>query len=160
MEGAGLLDIARLCWNCGGSAFHRDSDGEHFCLVCGRQALPPMSMADAARLGGVSLRTVKRWVDAGLVAASPPMGSGRPRLADGAGVLLLVDRRSNIAGFCEWCAGVIPPPGVSRGSRVSRRWCSTPCKTAHHNRELAAAKAATKLAVSRGPAAARSALDG
>ena len=102
---------ARRCWHCGGGAFHRDIDGEYFCRVCGRQALPPMSMADAARLGGVSLRTVKRWVDAGLVAASPPMGSGSPRLTDAAGVLLLVDRRSNIKGYCEWCAGEIPAPG-------------------------------------------------
>ena len=108
---------ARRCWHCGGSTFHRDIDGEHHCRECARTALPDMTMADAARLGGVSLRTVKRWVDAGLVAASPAMGSGRPRLADGAGVLLLVARRSNITGHCEWCARVIPPPGVSRGSR-------------------------------------------
>ena len=151
---------ARRCWHCGGSAFHTDLDGERHCRVCGRQALPPMSMADAARLGGVSLRTVKRWVDAGLVAASPPMGSGSPRLTDAAGVLLLVDRRSNIAGFCEWCAGEIPPPGVSRGAKVSRRWCSTRCKCTNHNREIAAAKAATKLTVTAEAPAARSAPDG
>ena len=76
----------RRCWNCGEGTFSTDLAGELHCLVCGRQALPPMTMAAAARLGGVSLRTVKRWVDAGLVAASPAMGSGRPRLADAAGV--------------------------------------------------------------------------
>ena len=68
---------ARRCWNCGGSTFHTDLDGEYFCMICGRQALPPMSMADAARLGGVSMRTLKRWVDAGYVAGDPPMGSRR-----------------------------------------------------------------------------------
>ena len=112
---------ARRCWHCGGAAFHRDIDGEYFCRVCGRQALPPMSMADAARLGGVSLRTVKRWADAGLVAASPPAGSGSPRMVDGAAVLLLVDRRSNINGYCEWCAGELPPPGGQGVPSLVRR---------------------------------------
>ena len=144
----------RRCWNCGGSTFHRDEDGEHHCLVCGRPALPPMLMADAARLAGVSLRTVKRWVDTGLVAASPPMGSGSPRMADAAAVLLLVDRRSNIEGHCEWCARVIPPPGVRRGAKVSRRWCSGRCKSADHNQRLRG-PATTKLAVTRGGPAAR-----
>lgn len=151
------MNIGRRCWHCGGSTFHQDLDGERFCLVCGRQALPPMSMTDAARLGGVSLRTVKRWVDAGLVAASPPMGSGRPRMADAAGVLLLVDRRSNIEGHCEWCARVIPPPGVRRSHRVTRRWCSGRCKSADQNRRLRRPAEATNLAVTaEAPAARRS----
>ena len=127
---------ARRGWHCGGAAFHTDLDGEYFCRVCGRQALPPMSMADAARLAGVSLRTVKRWVDAGLVAASPAMGSGSPRMADAAAVLLLVDRRSNTPARCEWDGRLIPPPGVSRGAKVSRRWCSNRCKSADQNRRL------------------------
>ena len=148
---------ARRCWHCGGAAFHRDIDGEYFCRVCGRQALPPMSLADAARLGGVSLRTVKRWADAGLVAASPPTGSGRPRMVDAAAVLLLVDRRATTPARCEWDGRLIPPPGVSRGAKVSRRWCSNRCKVANHNRELAAAKAATKFPVTaEAPAARRS----
>ena len=112
-------------------------------------------MADAARLGGVSVRTVKRWVDAGLVAASPAMGSGRPRLAGAAGVLLLVKRRSNTPARCEWCARVIPPPGVSRGSRVSRRWCSNRCKSADQNRRLRRPAEATNLAVTAEVPAAR-----
>ena len=138
---------ARRCWHCGGGTFHHDLDGERFCLICGRQALPPMSMADAARLGGVSLRTVKRWVDAGQVAGDPPTGSGRPRMVDAAAVLLLVARRSNTPARCEWDGRLIPPPGVSRGAKVSRRWCSGRCKSANHNRELAAAKATTSLTV-------------
>ena len=76
-------------------------------------------------------------------------------MADAAAVLILVDRRSNIGGYCEWCAGEIPPPGVWRGRVVSRRWCSTPCKVANHNRELAVARAATKLAVTAEAPAAR-----
>ena len=120
----------RRCWNCGGSTFHPDIDGEHHCLVCGRQAIPPMTLTEAARLGGVSVRTVKRWADAGLVAASPAMGSGRPRMADGAAVLLLVDRRSNITGYCAWCAGELPSPGVRRGHQLRRRFCCDACKSA------------------------------
>ena len=142
------MQPVRRCWHCGGSTFHRDADGELFCLVCGRQALGLMSMADAARLGGVSLRTVKRWVDAGLVSASPPMGSGSPRLTDAAGVLLMVDRRSNIKGYCEWCAWALDAPGVRRGSKVNgRRWCGNVCKSANNNRRIAArAKAAHQTA--------------
>ena len=148
---------ARRCWNCGGSTFHTDLDGELFCMICGRQALPAMSMADAARLGGVSLRTVKRWVDAGQVAGAPPTGSGRPRLVDAADVILLVDQRTNTPARCEWCASVIPAPGVRRGSKVTRRWCENVCKSANHNRELAAAKATTNLTVAaEAPAARRS----
>ena len=74
---------------------------------------------------------------------------------DAAAVLLLVDRCSNIKGYCEWCAGEIQPPGVRRSHRVSRRWCSNRCKVANHNRELAAAKAATNLAVTAEAPAAR-----
>ena len=132
---------ARRCWNCGGATFHEDADRERFCLVCGRQALPPMPMADAARLGGVSLRTVGRWVTAGLVAADPPTGSGNPRLVDPADVILLVDRRANTPARCEWDGNIIPPPGVRRGAVVTRRWCSNRCKVANHNRELSIARA-------------------
>ena len=137
---------ARRCWHCGGAAFHRDIDGEYFCRVCGRQALPPMSMADAARLGGVSLRTVKRWADAGLVAASPPAGAGAPEWWT--------------ARPCSsWWTGaptsmgtVSGAPANSRrqGAKVSRRWCAD-----YRARQDVAEQGATKLAVTAEVPAAR-----
>ncbi len=124
---------ARRCWFCGASAVRLNMDGALVCLLCGRTTPDPMPIAHTARLAGVSVRTVARWVASGLVMATPPMGSGRARLADAGGVLHLAALRRSQQGSCEWCGVALPPQeGIRPGVSLDRRWCSSRCKVAHY----------------------------
>ena len=124
---------ARRCWYCGSGALRQDIDGDLACMLCARPAVQPMTLADAARLVGVSVRTVRRWVDSRQVLAEPSHGRGLPRLVDTADVLLVVRRRNTMTPTCEWCGALIEAPGISRGRVVTRRWCSGRRKGADAN---------------------------
>ena len=99
----------RACRRCGSGRLAADWDGELRCLSCGRTPPADQTPAAVARLTGLSPRTIARWIDAGLVVASPPRGSGRPRLVDTRGVIRLVAERRTLERRCEWCGSAIPP---------------------------------------------------
>ena len=86
----------RACWRCGSGRLAADWDGELRCLSWGRTPPADQTPAAVARLTGLSPRTIARWIDAGLVAASSPRGSGRPRLVDTGGVIRLVAERRTL----------------------------------------------------------------
>ena len=67
------------------------------------------------------------------------------------GVIRLVAERCTLERRCAWCGSAIPPAGVQRASRVTRRWCSGRGKGAHANemRRPGAARGAS----AQGPAA-------
>ena len=125
------MQPVRRCFHCGGSTFGLYwQDDVPSCLQCSRPRMPLMKLADAARLVGISPRTVRRWVDGRQIFAEPPTGRGVPRLVDAAGVIRLVDRRNTVTLRCGWCGRLIEAAGVHRGSRVSRRWHANACKVA------------------------------
>ena len=143
----------RACRRCGSGRLAADWDGELRCLSCGRTPPADQTPAAVARLTGLSPRTISRWIDAGLLAASPPRGSGRPRLVDTGAVIRLVAERHTLERRCEWCGSAIPQAGVQRASRVTRRWCSGRCKGAHANemRRQGAARGASVHQGGRNP---------
>ena len=120
----------RTCWHCGGRTFALYFDAELTCMICGRPPLALMPLADAARLAGISPRTLARWVSTGAVQADPPTGSGRKRLCDPNTVFLIMARRDSIQELCQWCGRRIEAAGVRRGHKLSRRFCGGPCKSA------------------------------
>ena len=67
------------------------------------------------------------------------------------GVIRLVAERRTLERRCEWCGSAIPPAGVQRASRATRRWRSGRGKGAHANemRRHGAARGAS----AQGPAA-------
>ena len=141
----------RACWRCGCGRLAAGWDGELRCRSCGRTPSADQTPAAGAGLTGLSPRTIARWIDAGLVAASSPRGSGRPRLVDTGAVIRLVAERRTLERRCEWCGSAIPPAGVQRASRATRRWCGGRGKGAHANemRRHGAARGAS----AQGPAA-------
>ena len=59
--------------------------GEDKCLSCGWEPPPPTELvpvAVASRRFDVDARTIRRWIDAGVVRGAMPTGSGRVRLVD------------------------------------------------------------------------------
>ena len=127
------------CGRCGSRAIAHVNGVGRQCLMCGHvdaavEGLPVMAfvlvtVTDAARRCGVSVRTVRRWIDAGVVVGGSSRVQGRPRLVNVASVEAHITTRAR-ARTCEWCGGEIPPAGVQRSSKVSRRWCAypAPCK--------------------------------
>ena len=75
------------CVRCGYRAVVSNYD-ERRCLMCGWEPSPPdlVCVAHAAVRCGVSVRTLRRWMDAGLVRGERGTGSGRVRLVDVASV--------------------------------------------------------------------------
>ena len=111
----------RACWRCGSGRLAADWDGELRCLSCGRTPPADQTPAAVARLTGLSPRTIARWIDAGLVAASSPRGSGRPRLVDTGGVIRLVAERRTLERRSARGAGRRSRRQVSqRASRATR----------------------------------------
>ena len=69
------------------------------------------------------------------------------------GVIRLVAERHTLERRCEWCGSAIPPAGVQRASRATRRWCSGRGKGAHANemRRQGAARGASAHQGGRNP---------
>ena len=95
----------RACWRCGSGRLAADWDGELRCLSCGRTPPVDQNPDAVARLTGLSPRTIARWIDAGLVAASSPRGSGRPRLVDTGGVIRLLAERHTLSAAASGAGG-------------------------------------------------------
>ena len=130
-------DPSMTCTRCGSRSLATQHD-ELLCLSCGKVAAAVkvvpvpvftlVTVTDAARRCGVSVRTIRRWVDGGAVVGGSSRVQGRPRLVNVASVEAYITTRTR-ARTCEWCGGEIPPAGVQRSSKVSRRWCDNPnCK--------------------------------
>ena len=111
--------------------------GERRCLMFGWEpptvAVEFVPVTVAARRCAVSVRTIRRWIDAGAVNGVMPTGSGRVRQVDVVSVADYIMAGWNRPRTCERCGEEITPPGVQRASRVNRRWCATECKSAHHH---------------------------
>ena len=130
----------RTCDRCGSRAL-ASIHGELKCLMCGLEPkveLVPsadgrLPVTLAARRCEVAVRTVRRWIDAGVVDGDSPTGSGRVRLVDVVSLAAYAHDRRTAHRTCEKCGGDIAPSGVRRGSRVNRRWCDGECKSAHHH---------------------------
>ena len=125
----------RACWRCGCGRLAADWDGELRCRSCGRTPPADQTPAAVARLTGLSPRTISRWIDAGLVAASSPHGIGRPRLVDTGGggdpprrgAPLRVVRVGDPAGGCP-AGQPSHPPMVQRARQGRTRQRDAPAR--------------------------------
>ena len=83
--------------------------GERRCLMCGWE--PPTVTVEfvpvtvAARRCAVSVRTIRRWIDAGAVNGVIPTGSSRARQVDVVSVVDYIVARWNRPRTCEKCGG-------------------------------------------------------
>ena len=91
-------------------------------------------MAVAARRCDVAVRTIRNWIDAGMVRGAMPTGSGRVRLVDVVSVVNYIAAHLTTPRTCEQCGKDIAPPGVRRAARVQQRRCSPRCKRASPRR--------------------------
>ena len=121
--------------------------GEIKCFLCDWQ--PPsdfvelVPVTDAARRLDVAVRTVRRWIDAGMVQGDPPTGSGHVRMVEIVSLAGYIEERRAALRTCEWCGLDIPPAGIKQSSRITRRWCAATtnpnCKKRGHRRARRAA---------------------
>ena len=78
-----VYDVGMRCLRCGPRSVVSNYD-ERRCLMCGWEPPPPDldCVTHAAVRCGVSVRTLRRWMDAGLVHGERGARSGRVRLVD------------------------------------------------------------------------------
>lgn len=92
------------CLRCGSRAV-ATTYGERRCLMFGWEP-PPVAVefvpvTVAARRCAVSVRTIRRWIDAGAVNGVMPTGSGRVRQVDVVSVAAYIVARWNRPRTCE-----------------------------------------------------------
>ena len=114
--------------------------------MCGWQpeALTPhVPVSAAARRFGVDPRTIRRWIDDGVVVGDIPTGSGHVRMVEIVSLAGYIEERRAALRTCEWCGLDIPPAGIKQSSRITRRWCAATtnpnCKKRGHRRARRAA---------------------
>ena len=127
-------DVGMKCQRCGFRAV-ASSHGGRRCLMCGYEEATTelVPLVVASRRCDVAVRTVRRWIDAGMVPGNPPTGSGRVRMVDVVSLAAYTGERRTALRTCEKRGADIGPTGVRRASRIHRRWCGGSCKNDYHH---------------------------